>query len=187
VNLQSKVFILDFDGVITTLGIDWKDLLGKASRHAEIRISSFLDFFDKTWGTEKFQGVSSLVEQYELEAAMKVEPYADVKPALELLKQRNHLLYVASMQAASSVDYFLRKHEMEKYFKEVVTREKTGSKRRQLEYVKEKEANTEAKDFIFIDDSRRHILSYADLGFTCVYFNRQESGKTLLQVVQPFA
>jgi len=112
-----------------------------------------------------------------MEAALKSDVYGDVREALELFKGRRHL---ASMQSQRVLETFLERNDLRKYFSEVLGRERFGSKRKQLEYILEREKGNMV---YFIDDLQRNIDSCSDLGIECVLLRRWE-GETLLQKVR---
>lgn len=111
------------------------------------------------------------------EAIEKSEIYDDVIEALELFKGRK---YLASMQSQKVLEKFLEEYGIRGYFKEVLGRDRFGSKRRQLIYILEKEKGNKV---YFIDDLQRNVDSCIDLGIECIIIRRYE-GESLLQKVR---
>ena len=65
---QISCVILDFDGVITNIDVDWDLLRERASNMTGALINSLLAFFDKYHGTDVFYMVSNEVELFEEKA-----------------------------------------------------------------------------------------------------------------------
>jgi phosphoglycolate phosphatase-like HAD superfamily hydrolase len=112
-----------------------------------------------------------------MEAISKSKIYDDVIEALELFKGRK---YLASMQSQKVLEIFLEKHNLRKYFYEVLGRERFGSKRKQLEHILEREKGNKV---YFIDDLKRNIDSCNDLEIECILLKRWE-GETLLDIIK---
>ena len=175
---MEKVLILDFDGVITDLNVNWKLVKSELSQHFGYEIQNLAIFWKESFGTEVFNEASRLVEKYELKALSKARPYDDVEP---FLKSFNGRKYIASLQSQKVLDLFLEKYDLKRYFTQVLGRDNFGCKRRQLEYIIEREKD-ELKGIIFIDDSLTHILECENLRVHKILFQR-EKGMTLLDLL----
>jgi phosphoglycolate phosphatase-like HAD superfamily hydrolase len=121
-----KVIVLDFDGIITDLNVDWKLVYGELSQHFGYKIQSLIIFWKESFGTEAFNESSRLVEEYELKALSNARPYDDVEP---FLKSFNGRKYVASLQSQKVLDLFLEKYGLKRYFTQVLGRETTSGVR----------------------------------------------------------
>jgi HAD superfamily hydrolase (TIGR01509 family) len=174
---MNMILILDFDGVITKLNIDWITLREEVSKKLGFRVESMLEFWEKYHNTELFNLANEIVEKYEFEEVGKAKLYDDVKPAL---KTFNGTTYLASMQSERSLKIFLQKYDLKDYFKEVLGRERFGSKLRQVQYVIYRENN--ARRIILVDDSRRNISNCKALGIKSILFNRM-AGDSLIQLI----
>jgi len=174
--MNEIVLILDLDGVITSLNVDWTTVREEVSRRVGFRVESMLEFWEKYFNTELFNLANEIVERYEFESIIKAKPYDDVKIAFQSF---NGLIYLASMQSEKVLSIFLQKHGLRDYFKEVLGRERFGSKLRQVRYIIDKE---DAGRIIFVDDSRRNISSCQALGIKCILFNRR-AGDSLLRLI----
>lgn len=171
------ILILDFDGVITDLNIDWITVREEVSRRVGFKVESMLEFWEKYFNNELFNLVNEIVERYEFESVIKAKPYDDVEKALQ---QFNGPVYLASMQSERILGMFLQKHGLIGYFKEVLGRVRFGSKLKQVQYVIEREDN--ARKIILVDDSRRNISSCHSLGVKCILFNRR-AGDSLIKLI----
>jgi phosphoglycolate phosphatase-like HAD superfamily hydrolase len=171
------LFVLDFDGVITTLDIDWKLLKENISQFLNLDIHSFTSFFEEKYGSQDFERVSEIVKRKELEAIKVSEPYSDVLPALELLEKRASRTYVASMQSIDVLEDFLRRFQLHHFFKAVLGRENGGSKKAQLAEIKQRE-QSERKGIVntlypvLIDDVQRNVIAGRGLGYDSIHFRR---------------
>ena len=83
-----KVIALDFDGVITSLEIDWKAAIRQASTIAGYDVRSLILFYENNFGALIFEKVSSEMEKIELEAAMKSPLLPYVKETLQKLTKK---------------------------------------------------------------------------------------------------
>lgn len=171
------VLILDFDGVIAKLNVDWTIVYRKVSEIAGYNVTDLITFWKNTYNTSVYEKANKIIEEYEMRALSKSRMYDDVPEALEFSKGTK---YLASMQSQKVLEIFLEKNGIRKYFKEVLGREKFGNKRRQLVYILERE---NGKKLYFIDDLQRNIDSCDDLGIECVLIKRWE-GETLLQKIR---
>lgn len=179
--MEKCVLILDFDGVITSLNIDWRKVREEVSRRVGFKVESMIMFWENYFGTEMFEIANDIAEKYELEAVLNSRPYPDIKPALESFKGT---VYVASMQSEKAINLFLNTYDFKKYFKEVLSRNGFKSKIEQIQYVVDKEK--EHKKFIFIDDSKRNIENCQQLGLICIHLERKTGNnlnKTLKQLL----
>lgn len=173
------ILVLDFDGVITRLDIDWKLVRAEASKIVGYHISSLVRFFEENFGKQCFYTVSKLVEQYEMRAVEKAEPYSDVVKLLTLVKDIP--VYIATMQSEKVVEFFLKKHSLTKFFTDILGRNRFGSKRRQLEYLINN-VNTIPSRIVFVDDSWRNISICKELGLKCIWL-RRDKNMTLLNII----
>gem|GEM_PF-849919 len=163
------VLILDFDGVVTKLDVDWARVREEASRLVGFRIDSLVGFLGDRFGTREFEIVDGLLKGYEMNAALSARPYDDVRAVLESFGGR---AYIATMQSSEPVRAFLERHGLAALVREVVGREMFGRKEDQIKYIIGREAG--ARRFIFVDDSRAHVENCRRLGLnvTCVLLRR---------------
>lgn len=175
--MENTVLVLDFDGVVAKLNVDWPKVYSKVSEVAGYRVTDLITFWKNTYGTSLYDKANKIIEEYEMEAIAKSEIYDDVIEALELFKGRK---YLASMQSQKVLEKFLEEYGIRGYFKEVLGRDRFGSKRRQLIYILEKEKGNKV---YFIDDLQRNVDSCIDLGIECIIIRRYE-GESLLQKVR---
>jgi phosphoglycolate phosphatase-like HAD superfamily hydrolase len=171
------ILVLDFDGVITNLNIDWITVREEVSRRVGFKVGSMLEFWERYFNTDLFNLANEIVEKYEFEGIINAKPYDDVKTGLQYF---NGLVYLASMQSERILSIFLQKHGLIGYFKEVLGRVRFGSKLKQVRYIIEREDN--ARKIILVDDSRRNISSCYSLGVKCILFNRK-AGDSLIRLI----
>ena len=175
------IYVLDFDGVITKLDIDWGRVRAEVSRVLGYPVDSLIDFFKSSFGSKRFFLVSKIVERYELDSVKKAEPYKDVSDFLSRIRSRP--IYIASMQSEKAIRTFLRKHSLSPYFKDILARERFGSKYRQLKFLINN-LNLQPTNILLVDDSKRNISACKKLGLKCFWLQRNK-GMTLLNCLQP--
>ena len=176
-----KVVVLDFDGVITFLDVDWGYVRSLASDAAGFEVGSLLDFWRDYFGSELFFRVSELVEDFEVEAARAAEPVPEVAELIREAAGRGIKVYVATMQSEASVIYFLRKHGLLRYVADVLSREDLPTKREMLEHILKTEG-VSPEEVVFIDDSERHIRSCRELGIKC--FNARSKIREVTEILR---
>ena len=160
---------LDFDGVITSLDIDWHAAIRQASAIAGYDVKSLLLFYNEQFGKPLFEKVSDEIEKLELESIKRAQLLPYVKEALTRLSEKGVDLFIVSMQTAKVISEFLNKHQLSGYFKDVVTREKCPNKKAQVEYVL-KIYNINPSKLLLVDDLKRNIVSCNELGVVCFHF-----------------
>jgi HAD superfamily hydrolase (TIGR01509 family) len=160
---------LDFDGVITSLDIDWKAAILNASAIAGYDVNSLLLFYDEQFGKPLFEKVSKAMEKLELEAINRAQLLPYVKEALDHMTEKGIDLYIVSMQTTRVINDFLLKHGLLSYFKDIVTREKIPSKKAQVTYVL-KNHKIPPNQLMLIDDSIKNINTCSQLGIICIHF-----------------
>jgi HAD superfamily hydrolase (TIGR01509 family) len=159
----------DFDGVITSLDLDWHAAIREASAIAGYNVKSLLLFYEEQFGKPLFDKVSGEMEKLELESIKGAQLLPYVKEALTQLSEKGVDLFIVSMQTRKVISEFLNKHELSDYFKDIVTREKCSTKKAQVEYVL-KICNIEPNQLLFVDDLKRNIVSCTELGVVCFHF-----------------
>jgi len=170
--LTKKILILDFDGVITELNLP-QDLAKATFPGILGRILS------KCLGLVEDKLRSTLIKPLrmfvEFRSALRVLPCSDVEP---FLKVADYPIYLASMQTGIVLDYFLRKHGLKKYFKEVISSDRFRTKEAQIRYI----INLEGKArYLLVDDSEWNVSHLASLGIKTFLLKRQQK-QTLFDV-----
>jgi HAD superfamily hydrolase (TIGR01509 family) len=176
-----KVVALDFDGVITSLEIDWKAAIRQASTIAGYDVRSLILFYENSFGALIFEKVSSEMEKIELEAAMKSQLLPYVKETLQKLTEKQVQIYIVSMQSYRVIKEFLDKHGLANYFKGIITRERCPGKKAQVEFLI-RELGISPSRILFVDDSRRNISLCKELGVTCFLFQSKNNTKDVKRV-----
>jgi phosphoglycolate phosphatase-like HAD superfamily hydrolase len=171
-----KVVALDFDGVITSLDIDWKALIRQASALVGYDVKSLILFYEDNFGTPSFQKVSIEMEKIELEAIKKapILPYA--KESLQKLEKNQVDTYIVSMQSYQVVKEFLDQNGLTSYFRGIITRERCPGKKAQVECLI-KEKGLSPSQVLLVDDSRRNITLCNELGVACFLFQGKQNTK----------
>jgi HAD superfamily hydrolase (TIGR01509 family) len=171
-----KAVALDFDGVITNLDVDWDDAIHQASKTAGYNLKSLILFYENNFGTPLFNKISGEMEKIELEAIKKAQPKPYVEQFLEKVSSAQCHVYVVSMQSQKVVQTFLEQHELAKYFKEIITREKCPSKKAQVELIS-KQTGFSHEEILLVDDSKRNVSICKELGVVCFLFDRKQNQK----------
>jgi HAD superfamily hydrolase (TIGR01509 family) len=179
-NLTSNIraLALDFDGVITNLDIDWNAALQLASRVKGSEVKSLLTFYKTSHDSPIFQEVSKQMEKLELKALENAEPTPFLTEFLKEISEMQVETYLVSMQTATSIEKFLRRHDLTRCFKEVLTRERFPSKNAEVQYIMDK-TRLSPSEILLVDDLEKNITSCRELGIRVFHFiRRQEAAKT---------
>ena len=83
-----KTVAMDFDGVITSLNINWKAAVHQASTIVGHDIKSLNLFYEECLDTEDFQKVSSEMEKTELKALKRATVLPYVKEACRHFRKK---------------------------------------------------------------------------------------------------
>ncbi len=168
------VLILDFDGVLVNLGIDWVKVRKEVSNAIGREIYSLNDFWETHFQIGEFEAASRQVERHELDAIAKLNPkdISKLKKTLERAVKPHVTCYIASLQSEAALNRFLDVHGLAKYFKAVLGRCTYGSKRNQLEHIMKQEGG-DAK-LVMIDDSKAVCRLCEELGIKCILFERSK-------------
>jgi beta-phosphoglucomutase-like phosphatase (HAD superfamily) len=177
VNLSKvKIVALDFDGVVTSLDIDWDYAMQLASARTGYDVKSLLTFFEASEGKPIFQAVSREIEKLELEALKSAEVAPFVADFLQKISERHIDAYIVSMQSARVVKKFLDAHGLTRFFKDVITRERCPSKKTQVKCVLDN-SGVRADEVLLVDDLARNISECRELGVRCFHFARQQNSR----------
>jgi beta-phosphoglucomutase-like phosphatase (HAD superfamily) len=177
VNLSKvKIVALDFDGVVTSLDIDWDYAMQLASARTGYDVKSLLTFFEASEGKPIFQAVSREIEKLELEALKSAEVAPFVADFLQKISERHIDAYIVSMQSARVVKKFLDEHGLTRFFKDVITRERCPSKKTQVKCVLDN-SGVRADEVLLVDDLARNISECRELGVRCFHFARQQNSR----------
>ncbi len=159
--------ILDFDGVITRLEVDWRRVAEEVSRRTGLIFESMLNLLPRIWNTELYRDVDEIIETFELEDVREKTVDSEVVECLSRLS-KFFALHIATMQSRRVVEYFLRKHDLMKYFKYVLTRSEYPRKVYQVRRIIEL-ANARPEQVYLIDDLERSCDECVEeLGINCL-------------------
>ena len=164
-----KIVALDFDGVITNLKVDWKCAIRLASQITGYDIKSLLTFYETSHDTPIFCLVSKEIEKIELEALKSAEPTPFLDEFLDKILKANAEICLVSMQSALVIKTFLTRHDLARYFKEILTRERFSSKKTQVEYILNF-SGVKPEEVLLVDDLKRSLEQCKELGIRCFHF-----------------
>jgi beta-phosphoglucomutase-like phosphatase (HAD superfamily) len=177
VNLNKvKIVALDFDGVVTNLNINWKSAIRSASSITGYDVKSLLTFFEASEDKPIFQTVSREIEKLELEALKNAKLTPFITEFLQKISERHIDVYIVSMQTARVVKKFLRDHELTRFFKDVITRERCAGKKAQVTCVLDN-SGVHPDEVLLVDDLARNISKCQELGVKCFHFARQQNSR----------
>jgi phosphoglycolate phosphatase-like HAD superfamily hydrolase len=171
-----KVVALDFDGVITSLDIDWKAAIHQASDLVGYDVRSLILFYEINFGKLNFQKVSAEIEKLELEAIKKAPVLPCVNEVMLKLSEKHVEIHIVSMQSYRVVKEFLDQHGLSSYFKGIITREKCPSKKAQVECLIKK-TGCSPSQLLLVDDNKRNISLCSELGVVCFLFQVKQNSK----------
>ncbi|MEM4704307.1 MAG: NIF family HAD-type phosphatase [Candidatus Bathyarchaeia archaeon] len=176
-----RAVALDFDGVVTRLEVDWKAAIQQASRVAGREVKSLLAFYESFHSTPLFQLVSREMEKLELKALEKAKPMPFLKEFLEKASSSNVEVFLVSMQSTAVVDCFLRRHDLSRFFKEVLTRDAFPSKKAEVEHILNC-LRLKPEEVLLVDDLERNIVRCGELGIRCFHFKPQQDRDALKEM-----
>ncbi|BDR92090.1 HAD family hydrolase [Vulcanisaeta souniana] len=177
--ITNYALVLDFDGVITRLNIDWKSLREELSKYLGIRVVSINKLFEETYGTQTFWLAHEFVERHELEAVETSELNNGIR---EVVTYFPGIKYIATLQSERAVMKFLERYELLNTFREVLGRPRFASKEQELKYI----INTVSPGrVIFIDDSRQNIETCRGLGIKyCIHMRNYPGVEHIIKLLR---
>jgi phosphoglycolate phosphatase-like HAD superfamily hydrolase len=176
--IKKTVLILDLDGVITDLDIDWRLVSKRTSEIAGHDIEDVITFLEDSYGTEMFDLSSKILEEQELKVIHKAQLFDDVKPAIKSFKGP---VYIASMQSEKALNIFLDRYNLRPYLREALSRDNFGAKRRQLKYIIEKESDN--NNFVLVDNRQEYRDDCNYLNVLFILFDRKRRDN-LIKIVK---
>ena len=176
--MPKPILVLDFDGVITNLDVDWNLVYNKVSDLTGYQIRGLIPFWEKYFGTELFRLCNKIIEDYELKAISRCRPFEDVKPAFEFFEGT---IYVASMQSQKALEEFFVTNGLRQHLKEILGRDDFGSKPRQIRYIISKEKDH--RHIVLVDDMQENVDVCGRLNIRTILFDRMR-GDNLYELVK---
>jgi phosphoglycolate phosphatase-like HAD superfamily hydrolase len=178
------VLVLDFDGVIVDLDIDWAKVRREVSLAVGRKISSMNEFWRDSFGTDEFLTGSKIAERYELDAIseIKQQKITEISRALETARAPPSptVCYVASLQSEAVLNAFFGRNGLSNFFVEVLGRCSYGSKKSQLEHIRKLHNDSRV---IMIDDSGPVQGICEELGIEYVRFRSKDDLGSMMSSV----
>jgi phosphoglycolate phosphatase-like HAD superfamily hydrolase len=158
--------VLDFDGVITSLDIDWRALRQKISGILGREINSILEALRRYYRQREYYVIHVIAEEAELDAVK----HATINPEIAaIIRNAKEPVYIATMQSEFAVWRFLKRTGYAKYIADVLGRPSFGSKEQELKFIIKMYKNT--YDIAFIDDNSNNIEICKKIGISkCIYY-----------------
>lgn len=162
-----KLLIFDFDGTLTHLHIDWeklkkelRKLLGSKSSltplfpSIEALTKDNSELREKAW---------RLIEKYELEAVKEIKADFELIELFKKLKARGFQVALLTLQGRQPLEKALRKLGLQEAFDNIITREETTSREKQIKKMLEL-FNVKPGQAMLIADRLHDILTASKLG-----------------------
>ena len=187
---KNLCIILDFDGVLTKLDINWKIVIERVSNVLGIKISSLYEIILKYWRTSLYNIISNVIEEFELQSLNN----AKLIPTIEELNKLSKIgkLCIASLQSRKVIEKFLKKYGIENYFEKIMTRDDYPRKYMQIFKIIN-ELNVSPENTILIDDLERNCDECIEIGIKCIIFGKEtqkytyfKSFKEILDYIERF-
>ena len=167
---KNLCIILDFDGVLTKLDVDWKLVIKKVSQLLGKEIHSLYEVILRYWRTSIYNDISNVIEEFELKSLEK----AYLIPNLDELRELAQLgtLCIASLQSRRVIELFLRRYNIHHFFKIIMTRDDYPRKYMQVfKIVNELQVNP--RYTYLIDDLERNCDECVEIGINCIVFSKE--------------
>ncbi len=162
-----KVLILDFDGVVTCVKVDWRYVRARLSEILGRRVTSILQLLREEFGTPTHRVVSSFVRYFEEKGLRDSRPTSFALKYIPAALNAGLRVWVATMQESGTADSFLRRWGLRKYLVGVLGRESFSCKAGMVRHVMMVEDVGDG-DVLMIDDSLRNVAEVSALGVRCV-------------------
>jgi len=162
-----KVLILDFDGVLACVRVDWGYVRGRLSEVLGFRVASILKLLRESYGTPTHRVVSEFVKHFEEAGLRGSKPTSFATTYLPKAFEAGLRAYVATMQESGTAEEFLRRWGLRRYLTGVLGRESFSCKAEMVRHILRVEG-VSGREVFMIDDSLRNVAEASGLGVRCV-------------------
>ncbi len=170
-NRELDCILLDFDGVLTCLPVDWDEVRREVSKLLSRNVESLRKLFKELFGTHLFDVVSSLVESREFEALRDAPLNTDLVALIREAKERGLKVFIVTHQSSRVVATFLRKFRLEDVVDGILTRDVNPEKRCLIEILINTRACRRSRT-VLLDDSPRNVDECRRTGIVTLLFSR---------------
>jgi beta-phosphoglucomutase-like phosphatase (HAD superfamily) len=118
-----KILLVDFDGVLAKLDVNWNEVKARVSRELGIPVESLTMLLRQVWGTELYWKISRIIEEYELKALPRAKPLHGSIEGLYYAKGLRLKVYIASFQSESVIRGFLQAWKLDSIIEGIYSRE----------------------------------------------------------------
>ncbi len=172
-SLKYNVIVLDFDGVMACVKIDWRHVKDVASKAIGRNVESLLKYFRESFGSPEFKFISSLVRCFEERALRYSKPTLLALRLPRIAASKGVRVYIATMQCSDTVHYFLSRFNLTPYINGILGREEFPSKFEMLKAIMNLEG-VEGGNIVLIDDSVSNLLAAKSLGINVIRYRAPE-------------
>ncbi len=154
-------YIFDLDGTLFTVPVDWKKVrkeIAEIGVPLEDSISLFKQLARLQGNTSLMEQVFRIIDRHEVDSLGSASPR---EGAVSVLQSLNRDKFLVTMQGREFCTMLLDKFSISDLFKEVVTREFSLQRVRQLSYCI---SISREKDMLFVGDKEDDALSSIMLG-----------------------
>ena len=179
---MSRVLLVDFDGVIARLPVDWATVREALGGIVGRRVESILALLEELWPGSLYWEASRLIELFELEALPRATLQPGAREGLSLASKRARRVYIASLQSEAAIRGFLEAWGLEGFVDGILSRDTCPDKTCMIMEAAALEAVAPAS-IVLLDDNPANAAraSRAGAGFVRV---SPEAGLTLLDAVE---
>jgi len=160
--------IFDLDGTLVELPVDWRKVIRRVESLLGRRVRSLLSLYPELWGTEKYEIVSRVVEEFEI-ASLDGLRFLDDSPSLLMDLSTKYQLGLMTFQGINVARKIIERMGIE----DMVTATRDDAPTR-IEQISQIVSATQLNygDFLVVGDRLNDVYSALEVGCHAALVNR---------------
>ena len=194
--LNPKIILFDFDGTLADSFEISMEIVHKVSKKHKLNLSR-----DEIYEISKSIPIKNLLKKFKInkiklllfyleikkelkKVLLQIKPFKDVEETLIELKNRNYELGIVSSSSKRNIKKFLKKYNLEKYFKFIISKKSLTGKYKVFNSILKKE-KLEKNELIYIGDEVRDLESANKSQIDCIILTKGFNSFNLIKKYNP--
>jgi len=161
--------IFDLDGTLVYLPVDWQEVIRRIEGLLGVRVESLLDLYPELWGTEKYEMISRVVEEFEM-ASLDGLRFLDDSPQLLKELSLKYQLGLVTFQGANVTRRILDEMGVDGLL--IATRDDAPTRVEQISRIISA-TRFKFEDFLVVGDMLNDVYSALKVGCHAALVNRR--------------
>ena len=160
--------IFDLDGTLVELPVNWHKVIRRVENLLGRRVKSLLELYPKLWGTEKYEMISHVIEEFEMASLDRLR-FLDNSPQLLRRLSSKYQLGLMTFQGLNVARRIIDKIGVDGLL--VATRDDAPTRAEQISLIVSA-AQRKFEEFLVIGDRLNDVYSALNVGCHAVLVNR---------------